>query len=50
MKQLNGSNKLKFRLKWIFMSSQAKYAYLWSKTQKLANLDYVRGVSINTDN
>jgi hypothetical protein len=48
MKQLKELNKLKFRLKWIFMSSEAKYAYLWAKTQQLVSLDYIRGASIDS--
>jgi hypothetical protein len=29
-----------FPLRWIFMPSKAKYAYLWAKTKKLAEIEY----------
>ncbi len=29
-----------FRTKWIFMSPQVRYAYLWSRTKKVGNLDF----------
>ena len=52
MKRLRRLGKLMiFRFKWIFMSSQARYAYLWAKTRELANADYVmQKVLIDTDN
>jgi len=39
-----------FHFKWLGMSSEARYAYLWAKTRKLIDMDYsVRNVSTNTD-
>ena len=29
-----------FHLKWLFMSSEEKYAYLWGKTRKLIDSGY----------
>jgi hypothetical protein len=41
MKQWIGSVKsLLFHLKWTFMSSQRRYAYLWARTKKLGDLGY----------
>ncbi|MGP8080830.1 MAG: hypothetical protein ACLPVI_10035 [Dehalococcoidales bacterium] len=40
-----------FPLKWIFMSSKARYAYLWAKTRKLAEIDYIyRDLPADTNN
>jgi hypothetical protein len=39
-----------FRVRWIFISPQRKYAYLWSKTKKLIELDYpVQNVTENAN-
>jgi hypothetical protein len=29
-----------FHTKWVFMSPQERYAYLWTRTKKLGDLDY----------
>jgi len=37
-----------FHLRWIVMSPQEKYSYLWARTKKLGNLGYdVRNTAVN---
>jgi hypothetical protein len=31
---------ISFHLKWLFMSAQERYAYLWAKTSKLEDWGY----------
>ena len=42
MKGLIGQIKsLSFHLRWLFLSPQERYRYLWTKTKKLGDLGYV---------
>ena len=42
MNELIGYVKsLSFRLKWLFLSPQERYAYLWDKTKKQDDLGYI---------
>jgi hypothetical protein len=37
-----------FHLRWIFMSPQERYSYLWNKTKKLGDLGYyIRNMAIS---
>jgi len=42
MKELVGYIKsLSFHLRWLFLSPQERYAYLWAKTKKQGDLGYI---------
>jgi hypothetical protein len=42
MKDLIGYIKsISFHLRWIFMSSERRYAYLWARTKKQGDLGYI---------
>jgi hypothetical protein len=42
MNELIGYVKsISFHLRWIFMSSERRYAYLWAKTKKQGDLGYI---------
>ena len=42
MNELVGYIKsLSFHLRWLFLSPQERYAYLWARTKKLGNLDFI---------
>ena len=35
------AKSISFHLRWIFMSSERRYAYLWAKTKEQGDLGYI---------
>ncbi len=50
MKRWIGRGKsISFRLKWIFMSSEERYAHLWARTKKLGYEVYAIRNAVGTN-